>query len=339
MQELDDISLLREYVERESEDAFAALVRRHVNKVYSIALRHTRNPHHAEEIAQAVFVVLARKARHLGTRVVLSAWLCRTAQLTAVTFVRSETRRARREQQALMQNPLVETQSDVWPQIEPLLAAAMAALSEADYHAVVLRFFDGKSMSEVGAALGASEDAAKMRVHRAVEKLRLFFARRGIVVPVAVLAAAISANSVQSAPPALAKTAATVALAKGATASTAALTLSKGVLKMMTWTKAKTAIVAGVVTLLMTGTATVVVQKISHPIPASANPLTVQSPLGPREAAPGRRPGPRGVGPGRPISRPNPNARFANLTPEQRVQQARRHLPESIDDLPKYLRK
>ena len=317
MQELDDISLLREYVERKSEDAFAALVARHVNKVYSIALRHARNPHQAEEITQAVFVILARKARRLGGQVILSGWLCRTAQLTAVTFVRSETRRARREQEAYMRNPLVETDSDVWPQIEPLLDAAMAGLSEADHHALVLRFFDGKSMKEVGAALGGSEDAAKMRVNRAVEKLRLFFSRRGIVVSVAILTAAISVNSVQSAPATLAKMAASVALAKGATASTPTLILIKGVLNIMAWTKIKTAIVAGVATLLVAGTATVVVKKISHPIRILADPI------------------PDGVGRGDPISRPSPNARFANLTPEQRVQQARRHLPASLDDLRK----
>ena len=334
MQELDDISLLREYVDHESEDAFAALVTRHVSKVYSIAVRHTRNPHQAEEIAQAVFVILARQARQLGSRVIISGWLCRTAQLTAVTFVRSETRRARREQEAYMQNPLVETESDVWAQIEPLLDAAMAGLSEADYQAVVLRFFDRKTMKEVGAALSASEDAAKMRVNRAIEKLRLFFTRRGIVVPGAVLMAAISANSVQSAPATLARTATTVALAKGATASTPTLTLIKEVLKIMAWTKAKTAIVAGVVTLLVAGTATVV-KETPHPIPGSANPLTVQFPLSARDAGPDPRPNPQGVGPGRPISEPNPNARFANLTPEQRVQQARRHFPESVDDLRK----
>jgi RNA polymerase sigma factor (sigma-70 family) len=334
MQELDDISLLREYVNNESEDAFALLVARHVNKVYSIALRHARNPHQAEEITQAVFVILARKARRLDGRVILSGWLCRTAQLTAVTFVRSETRRARREQEAYMQNPLVETDSDVWPQIEPLLDAAMAGLSKADHHALVLRFFDGKSMREVGAALGASEDAAKVRVNRAVEKLRLFFSRRGIVVSVAMLTAAISANSVQSAPATLAKTATTLALAKGATTSTSTLTLIKGVLKIMAWTKAKTAIVAGAVTLLVTGTASIVVVKnISHPF--STNPSTVQAPLNPREVGQDVRPDPHAGGPDHPVSRPDPNARFANLTPQQRVEQTRRHVPQSVDDLKK----
>src|SRR3954464_9962566 len=215
MLELDDSLLLKEYVERGSDEAFATLVERHINKVYSIALRHTRNAHQAEEITQAVFVILARKSRQLGKRVILSGWLCRTARLSAVTFVRSEIRRARREQEAHMQNLLNETESEVWPQIAPLLDAAMAGLSATDRHAVVLRFFDGKSMSEVGAALGASEEAAKMRLGRAVEKLRRFFTKRGVVLPVAVLTAAISANSVQAAPAMLAKTATTVAFAKG----------------------------------------------------------------------------------------------------------------------------
>src|SRR5436305_14528862 len=133
MLDLHDTVLLKEYVERASEEAFATLVARHVDKVYSIALRHTRNAHQAEEITHAVFVILARKSRRLGKRVILSGWLCRTARLAAVTFIRSEIRRARREQEACMQNFLNETESDVWPQIAPLLDAAMAGLSQADH--------------------------------------------------------------------------------------------------------------------------------------------------------------------------------------------------------------
>ena len=175
MQELDDIALLREYVERDSEEAFATLVMRHVNKVYSVALRQTGNPHSAEEITQAVFVLLARKARRLGGRVILSGWLYQTARLTAVTFVRGAIRRARREQEAHMQTIVNENESEVWPEIAPLLDAAMAGLNETDRHAVVLRYFDGKSLKEVGAALGSNEEAAKKRVSRALEKLRIFF--------------------------------------------------------------------------------------------------------------------------------------------------------------------
>jgi RNA polymerase sigma factor (sigma-70 family) len=169
MQELDDIALLRQYVDQNSEEAFAALVSRHVNKVYSVALRHTRNPHQAEEITQAVFVILAKKSPQLDRKVVLSGWLYETSRLTAITFMRSDIRRARREQEACMQTLLNEEESDVWPQIAPLLDTAIAGLSETDRHAVVLRFFDGKSMKEVGVALGASErgDCGKFHSSRA----------------------------------------------------------------------------------------------------------------------------------------------------------------------------
>jgi RNA polymerase sigma factor (sigma-70 family) len=127
MQERDDNALLREYVERNSEEAFAALLARHINKVYSVALRHARNPHQAEEITQAVFVILAKKSRHLGPSVVLSGWLYQAARLTAVTFLRTEIRRSRREQEAHMQTLLNETEPDAWPPDRSPADAAMAA--------------------------------------------------------------------------------------------------------------------------------------------------------------------------------------------------------------------
>jgi uncharacterized protein (TIGR03435 family) len=274
MHELDDSVLLREYVEQSSDAAFATLVTRHINKVYSVALRHTRNPGSAEEITQAVFVILARKSRHLGKRVILSGWLYQTARLTAVTHIRAEIRRVRREQEAYMQTSLNETDPDVWPQIAPLLDAAMAGLSETERQAIVLRFFDGKSMKEVGAALGASEDAVKMRVNRAVEKLRRFFSRRGIVVPAAALTAVISAHSVQAAPVTLVRVVTATAVAKGAAATTS--TLLKGALKIMAWTKAKTAIVAGAWVLLAVGTTTVVMDKM-RPVSSNIEPSVLDA--------------------------------------------------------------
>ncbi len=259
MQEPDDKTLLRGYVEDDSQEAFAALVTRHVNKVYSVALRHTRNPHQAEEITQAVFTILARKSHTLGKSVVLSGWLYETARLTALTFVRSEIRRARRQREALMQNPVNETESEAWLQMAPQLDAAMAQLSEMDRHAVVLRFFDGKGMREIGAALGLNEEAAKKRVARAVERLRLFLLKRGVALSASVVAATIAAHSVQAAPPALAKTAAAVAATHGATASGSTLVLIKQASKVMAWTKAKVAVVVGSTVLLAAGTTTTVV--------------------------------------------------------------------------------
>jgi uncharacterized protein (TIGR03435 family) len=264
MPDLDDIALLRKYVDHGSEDAFATLVARHINKVYSVALRHTRNPHEAEEITQAVFVILAKKSRQLGKGVILSGWLYQAARLTAMTFLRSEIRRTRREQEAQMQKFSNEPEVEVWRQIAPLLDMAMAGLKEKDRHVIVLRYFDGLSLREVGAALGGSEDAAKVRVGRAVEKLRQYFARHGITSTAASLVGAISAHSVQAAPVALAKAVAAVAVAKGAAASGSTLTLIKGALKIMAWTKAKTAIVVGASVLLAAGTATVTVKEIQE---------------------------------------------------------------------------
>ena len=276
MQELDDNALLREYMERGSEEAFATLVVRHVNKVYSVALRHTGNPHQAEEITQAVFVILARKSGSLGKRVILEGWLYQTARLTALAFIRSEMRRTRREQEAYMQTVLNENDAEIWSQIAPSLDAAIASLNETDRHAVVLRFVYGKSVKEVGTVLGGSEGAAKLRLHRATDKLRQFFYKRGIVSTTEIIAGAISTNAVQTAPVGLAKTATALALTKGPAASTSTLTLIKGTLKIMAWTKAKTAIVTVVIVLLAAGTTPVIFKQIQrHKDPrASSAPRT-----------------------------------------------------------------
>lgn len=264
MPEPDDSTLLQEYVENDSEQAFAVLVARHVDKVYSVALRHTRNPQQAEEITQAVFVILARKARGLGKRVILSGWLYQAARLTAVTFIRSEIRRFHREKEAEMQTLSRENEADVWMQMAPLLETAMAQLNETDRHAVVLRFFDGKSIREVGTELGVNEEAAKKRVSRALEKLRRFFANRGVATTTAILSGAISAHAVQAAPATLATSATAAALAKGVATSNSTLILIKGVLRFMAWTKAKTAVLAGAAILFATGTATVTVREIAE---------------------------------------------------------------------------
>jgi RNA polymerase sigma factor (sigma-70 family) len=170
----DDIALLKDYAETQSETAFAELVSRYLNLVYSVALRSTDNSHAAQEISQAVFIILARKAGSLSQHTALSGWLYQTARLTALNYLRTEMRRQNREQEAFMQSTLTETDPDLWPQIAPLLDDAMGRLGTADRSAIVQRFFENKSLRDVGAAPGANEVAARMRVNRALEKLRIF---------------------------------------------------------------------------------------------------------------------------------------------------------------------
>jgi RNA polymerase sigma factor (sigma-70 family) len=262
---LDDIELLRQYAGLGSEEAFAALVSRHVNLVYSVALRQTGDAAMAQEITQAVFIILARKAASLGDKTILPGWLCRTARNVSANALTIQRRRQRREQEAYMQSLSDEpATSETWAQIAPLLDAALARLGGKDHDAIVLRFFENKELKHVGAALGVSEDAAKKRVSRALEKLRSFFTKHGVSSTTATIAETISTNSIQVAPAALAKTVTVVTLAKGAAASTSTLTLIQGALKIMAWTKAKTTVVTGVVVLFTAGTATVVVEKVAH---------------------------------------------------------------------------
>jgi len=252
MDETDDIELLRQYAEEQSEAAFATLVKRHLNLVYSAARRSVDNVEQAEEITQAVFIILARKARRLRHGIILSGWLYQTARLTAANFRRAETRRAWRETEAHRQSLMNESEPDPWPQIAPLLEQAVGGLKEADRNAIVLRFFEKKSLNEVGQALGTSEDAAKVRVYRALEKLRKFFTKRGVTLSATGLAGAISAHSLQSAPIELATTIAVTAV-KGSAVAVPTLTLVKGTLKIMAWTKVKIAIGIGAGVLLVGG--------------------------------------------------------------------------------------
>ena len=153
---------------------------------------------------------------------------------------------------------------EAWRQIGPLLEDAMAGLSARDRDALVLRFFENKNLRDVGAAIGTSEDAAKVRVSRALEKLRKMFTRRGVNSTTSIIAGAITVHSVHAAPAALIKTISSVAIAKGAAGGTSTLALVKGVLKVMAWTKAKTAVVVGVGLLLAAGTTTVAVKEITR---------------------------------------------------------------------------
>jgi RNA polymerase sigma factor (sigma-70 family) len=260
MRASDDMQLLQEYASGRSEEAFTALVSRHINLVYSAALRSVNNPSQAEEITQSVFLTLARKSGALRRGTLLSGWLYQTARLTASNFLRTETRRLRREHQAHIQSTMNDPEPETWTRVGPLLEEAMAQLNENDRNAIVLRFFEGKPLNEVGHALGASEDAAKMRVSRALDKLRAFFHRRGITVPAAALAAAISENSIQAVPAGLAASVAAGAV-QGSAATVGTLTLVKGAIQIMTSAKISLAIGVGAAAIIALQAHQVSVQK------------------------------------------------------------------------------
>jgi len=265
MRQWNDADLLSAYANRQSEEAFGVLVERYVALVYSAALRQVQNPHLAEEVTQAAFTILAQKARGLNKRMVISGWLCRTAHFVARNALKAEFRRQYRETEAHMQSLNDEPEAEIWQRFAPLLDEAVAQLNEADRNAVVLRFYEKKPLNEVGAILGIDADAAQKRVSRALEKLRNFFAKRGVDSTTAAIAENISAHSIQAAPVALAKSVTVVALAKGAAASTSTLTLIKGALKIMAWTKLKTGIISAIIVVgVATTTTTLVIQHQHH---------------------------------------------------------------------------
>lgn len=225
---LDDQQLLRRYVVEGSETAFAELVARHLNLVYSTALRRMNGDAPlAQDVAQLVFIDLARKARTLPDNVVLAGWLHRATRYAAAQSLRAEGRRRARESRYIgtAMNALESASRPDWEHIRPLLDEALDELAPADRDAVLLRCVEQRSLAEVGQTLRSSEDAARKRVSRALEKLQAGLARRGVTTTAAALSAAIAGNAVQAAPAGLAATIAAAALSGTTLVATTAATL------------------------------------------------------------------------------------------------------------------
>ena len=240
---LEDQQLLRSYATDGSEAAFGELVARYVNLVYSAALRRTGGDTHlAQDVAQLVFTDLARKARSLPKNVVLAGWLHRATHFAAAQLLRTEHRRQAREQEAVAMNTSDSEPAPDWDRIRPLLDDALDQLNPADRDALLLRFFEQRSLAEVGEALGANEDAARKRVTRALDKLRTDLIRRGVGTTAAVLSTVLSVNAIQVAPAGLAATLTSASLA-GAAAGTAIA----GATSLMTMTTLKIGLVSATV--------------------------------------------------------------------------------------------
>jgi RNA polymerase sigma factor (sigma-70 family) len=243
----DDLELLREFAASGAEEPFRALVERHSGMVHGVAMRVAGDAL-ADEVTQAVFIILARKAGTLRDGAVVGAWLYRTARFVALEAVRAEKRRRARNEAFGMSG---DESEKAWRELAPVLDEAVGRLGEAERSAVVLRFFEGQSFSEVATQLGISEAAAKMRVGRALEKLRTILAREGVVTSASALGASLATHAVSAAPAPLTK--ALMAAVVGNEASGPMVILANGGLKAMAAAKTKSMALAIAALFLLCG--------------------------------------------------------------------------------------
>jgi RNA polymerase sigma factor (sigma-70 family) len=224
----NDSELLRRYVEEHAEGPFTELVHEHLNLVYSAALREMNGDRAlAEDVSQAVFTELARKAPRLLAHPSLAGWLYTTVRHLSANLRRADQHRRCREEEVMNATLSEDSPNEVWQQLRPVLDDALHELKDADREAVVLRFLEERPLREVGARLGLTENAARMRVDRALDKLRALLALRGITSTASGLTAALAVGVLTPAPEALAATIAGTALAGGAAAVSTTVTLMK----------------------------------------------------------------------------------------------------------------
>ena len=247
---MTDLELLKEYGEGQSQQAFAELVGRHLEWVYGAAVRRVRDRELAEDVAQGVFIALARRARSLGREQALSPWLLRVTRCAAISALRAASRRQRHEQKAAAMRPesILNADSDAqWEEVAPLLDDQVLHLGKKDQEAILLRFYERKSLAEVGEAMGIGEEAARKRVERAVGKLREKLSGKGVEVEAGSLGAMVLAHAAEGGGAAGLAEKVMAGIGGGAGNGTAGL-IAKGAEKMMVWAKVKVAaLVVGVV--------------------------------------------------------------------------------------------
>jgi RNA polymerase sigma factor (sigma-70 family) len=257
MNDWPDMRLLREYAERGNEEAFTLLISRHLAMVYHAAWRQTRQSELAEEVVQTVFTVLARKANRISRKALLSGWLFNATRLVSARAVRDEIRRQRRQAEVARMNADVSSPepTESADAVRPLLDEMLARLPNRDREAVLARYFDGKSFLQVALAVGTTEEAAKKRVQRALEKLRGMLASRGIDTSAVALAATLETARAQALPAGLSAAAVGSVALKGVAGTATLSPLTRSTLELMKWTKIKIAAAAGVAVLLGIGMA------------------------------------------------------------------------------------
>lgn len=266
MTDSSDIELLREYARTGVEHAFTAVVSRHLGMVYHAALRQTRGPELAEEVAQTVFALLARKAGGLASGTIIAGWLFKTTRFVAAHAVRDEYRRRRREQEAARMNLNPSTEPpDPIEHALPILDEMLSRLRQSDREALLVRYFEGKSFAAVAQTLGSSEGAARKRVQRALENLRQLLASRGVSMAPGTLATGLQTTGLQAAPAGLTAAVSSAALQQAAGAATLTL-LTQTTLKVMTLTKIKILGTAAIALAMAGGTIAYISQSPPAPL-------------------------------------------------------------------------
>ena len=259
----EDAELFNRYAAERSEAAFAELTRRHVDMVYSAALRlMAGNIHSAQDVTQQVFTEAARQAKRLARHPAPVGWLYTTTRLMALRINRTEQRRRTREQEANTMNEILHENAPPcdWSQLSPVIEDALHELNDKDRNALLLRFFQNKSLNEVGAGLNLTENAARMRVERALDKLRGKLARRGITTTASALAGIVSANAVQAAPVGFSATISATAIAGASIPMTTLVAATKTILM----TTLQKTIVAAASLMLAVGTGIYAVHQSSE---------------------------------------------------------------------------
>jgi RNA polymerase sigma factor (sigma-70 family) len=238
MDKRSDYDLLNDFAANASETAFATLVDRHIGVVYSAAFRQLNDGHLAEDVTQAVFVLLARKASSISKNTILTGWLYRAAGYVSRDVLKGEARRRKREQDAAEAHRSVSMEEGKWERSAGRLDTALSQLGEKDRSAVLLRYFEAKTLREIGETLGCTEEAARKRLDRAVEKLRGYLEEKNAVTP-ALGIEEIFRNGRSDLPSGAVIRATAAALADGVGMSANVMTLVKGALQFMLLTKLK----------------------------------------------------------------------------------------------------
>lgn len=276
---MNDSELLQSFAATGSAQSFAQLLRRHAPMVYAATRRQVPDPSEADDITQAVFLVLMRRAAHLPPRVVLASWLLRTTHLACREARRAHARRRKHEQRAAAMRPDHSNAAEL-PDVDlaPILDAALARLSESDRAALVLRYLEEKSVEEVSQTLGVSLDSGQKRISRALARLRKRLGVGESALSAPSLASFWAAQGHCAVPDALLHQLTTLTGGAGAAAaSTTVAALGKGVLKTMFWLKVKIVAATALTALAVGSTAAVVAQQVLAPAPAVTVPPVAPS--------------------------------------------------------------